>query len=429
MELNTTGRLSERVRDFVLGLRPARQQRRRDFPLGPSWERLVTLGTEPWLDSGDVEDIAGIWTREMTALTTNNTLLNKEIQTGSYDELVAEAAKMLAEFELSDQQLKLEIAFILNAVHGLKLAGRFDAMVSVEEHTDLAHDVAAAVWYGRRYHEISPDRFYVKVPLTPAGLLAARQLGIQGVAVNLTLGFSARQNYLAARVASPAFVNVFLGRLNTFVADNGLGDGSYVGEKATLASQSMLHDLHTKRELPTRQIAASLRDGQQVRDLAGVDVMTIPPKVAREFLELEPVGEDLVDRTRASYRPGVAGGVDQRIIALDTLWEVPHELTNCIDELEREDLDAMGPGDLLEFARDRGCGDLLVAWRQNALATSAAEGKIPRLSNWIGQLASRRIGLDALMNLAGLGSFSADQQAMDQRVTQVLDRAGITRHA
>ena len=129
------------------------------------------------MDSGSIDDIQEVWTKEFSALTTNNTLLNEEIQTGRYDSLIREADQMLDQSsDLSEKEKILEIAFILNAYHGLRLVEKFDSYVSVEEHTDLAWDVKAAVEYARRYHAICPERFYVKIPFTPAGLLATRQL-------------------------------------------------------------------------------------------------------------------------------------------------------------------------------------------------------------------------------------------------------------
>ena len=162
----------------------------------------------------------------------------------------------------------MEIAFILNALHGLRLVKHFSALVSVELHTATADDVEAAVSYGRRFSRISPKNFIVKVPLTAAGFLATRILRSEGIPVNFTLGFSARQNYLIARFASPSYVNVFLGRLNAYVSDNALGDGLLVGEKATLASQAAVTRVSRQAKKPTRQIAASMRGGSQVRDLA-----------------------------------------------------------------------------------------------------------------------------------------------------------------
>ncbi len=416
--------LAERVRAFVRrDFSPHFGQLAKTFPADSLWQRLRELGSELWLDTGSLAEAGEIWTREFSALTTNNTLLNKEVQTGAYDSLILEAAEMLAEFkDLTERQRRLEIAFILNARHGLRLVERFDAHVSVEEHTDLAFDVAGAVDHGRRYHAVCPERFIVKVPFAPAGMLASRRLSEEGVSVNHTLGFSARQNYLMARIGRPRFVNVFLGRLNSFIADNALGDGAYVGERATVASQAAIRRLGQSRKAPTWQIGASFRSGQQIRDLAGIDVMTVPPAAARQFLDMGIPTGHLADRSRRQYQPVLAEGVDPAAIRLETLWEIGQDLTACVDGLEEANLEAFTPADLVRFFADHGCGDVLVNWTAEQVATSAAEGKIPRLANWREALAGKAIGLDSLMNLAGLTAFASDQKAMDARVAEVLAR-------
>jgi transaldolase len=390
------------------------------FPSDPLWARLRELGTELCLDTGSLDDAGPIWTRDLSALTTNNTLLNREVQSGRYDDLIGRAAAMLGRFSLTERERTLEIAFILNAYHALRLVEKFDAQVSVEEHTALAHDVPAALGYARRYHAICPERFVVKVPLTPAGLLATRRLSAEGVPVNHTLGFSARQNYVIARLARPRYVNVFMGRLNAFVSDNELGDGALVGERATLASQTVVRTLRRERGVEAKQIGASLREGGQIRDLASLDVLTMPTKASEEFQGLGLAPSDLADRTGEDYRPTFAEGVSERAVGLDTLWDVGDEVVACMDALESEDLDAFGPEDLVAFFESHGCGDLLVRWTDDQVARSVQEGKIPILANWRDALADRQIGLDALMNLAGLNSFAADQEAMDERVGRVL---------
>jgi len=216
--------LETQIHDIVrAGFTPHFDGLKDTFDSKPPWRRLRQLGTELWLDTGSIEDSQKLWTQEFSVLTTNNTLLNKEVQSGIYDTLIAEAADLLAGFSgLSPQDKILEIAFILNARHGLRLVEKFDVYVSVEEHTDLADDVDKAVAYAHRYHAICLERFIVKIPYTPAGLLVTRRLSADGVPINHTLGFSARQNFLTARIGRPKFVNVFLGRLNAFTADNGL---------------------------------------------------------------------------------------------------------------------------------------------------------------------------------------------------------------
>ena len=422
LEIKTASNLAQEVHQFVCsGFTPHFDQLTETFRSDPTWERLGNLSSQLWLDTGSIADASEIWTRQFSALTTNNTLLNREVQTGRYDQLVIEAETMLAGYgHLTAQQRILEIAFILNARHGLKLVEKFDAYVSVEEHTDLAHDLAGTVEYARRYYAICPQRFIVKVPFTPAGLLATRKLAQQGVTVNHTLGFSARQNYVIARIGRPAYVNVFFGRLNSFVADNGLGDGTYVGEKATLASQAVIRRLRETHGVPSLQIGASFRKGQQVRDLVGIDVMTMPPKVARQFLELNIPPEQLTDRTGMDYHPPLEQGVDPQAIRLDTLWDTDNTLEACLDALEQENLDSFTPSDLVSFFAEHRCPDVLVRWTVQEAATSAQEGKIPKIDHWRDALASKLIGLDSLMNLAGLNSFIADQKAMDDRVAGVL---------
>jgi transaldolase len=421
-------KLSQRVHDFItMDFTPRFGTPETKFGSDELWRRFRQLGTALWLDSGNFDEIGQVWTNEFSALTTNNTLLNQEVQTGTYDDLIREAADLLGGFrDLTEREFALEMAFILNATHALRLVERFDAYVSVEEHTDLAYEVDQAVEYARRYHAICPERFYVKIPFTPAGLLATRRARQEGIAINHTLGFSARQNYVITRVARPNFVNVFLGRLNGFIAENGLGNGDYVGEKATLASQEVVHALRDGRGIDTRQIGASFRTWEQYVDLAGIDVITAPPKVARELLEkrnsheLPPI--DL--RLGQDYAPGINRDVDPKRIELDTLWHVNDELVACVDALEREHLDSCTRDKLVDFFAAHGCSDFLVRWSDTEIATSAREGKIPRLENWAERLADRSIGLDSLMNLAGLNSFIADQKEMDDHVKGVLQKTG-----
>ncbi len=419
-------RLSRQVHDFVRrDFTPHDGRLETQFESDDLWRRFRDVGTRLWLDSGNFDEVGQVWTREFSALTTNNTLLNKEVQTGTYDDLIAEAADLLSGFpDLTEQEFRLEMAFILNATHALRLVEQFDAYVSVEEHTDLAHEVQRAVEYARRYYAVCPERFYVKIPFTPAGLLATRRARQEGIPVNHTLGFSARQNYVIARVAEPNFVNVFLGRLNSFIADNDLGSGDYVGEKATLASQQMVRSLRQGRGLVTLQIGASVRSWEQYVSLAGIDVLTAPPKVARELHGRRDELPAIESRLDQDYPPGIHEDVDPRAVGLDTLWHIEDELVACIDALGREDVDSFSPEALVDFFEVHRCGDFLVRWSNSEIATSAEEGKIPRLGNWADQLADRSIGLDSLMNLAGLNSFASDQRDMDEHVREVLERAG-----
>ena len=113
----TSSQLSQVIRDGV----------REELAAGsassnPAWTRLRELGTDLWLDTGDMEEAARLWSTEFTALTTNNTLLNKEIQKGIYDEWIPSAAEAARADrpDLEGQDLILEIAFALQKSSQMK---------------------------------------------------------------------------------------------------------------------------------------------------------------------------------------------------------------------------------------------------------------------------------------------------------------------
>jgi transaldolase len=386
----------------------------------PEWRKVVETGTRLWLDTGDMGEAEALWVAEFSALTTNNTLLNKEIQKGIYDKLVVEAAEMIREVQpgLDESTLILEIAFILNAYHGLRLVEKFDANVSVELHTDLAQDVERSVAYGRRYFAICPERFIIKVPLTPAGYLSARRLRAEGIPLNFTLGFSARHNVVAALLTKPTYVNVFMGRLNSFVADHKLGSGDNVGEKTTLATQRALRALRDEGRTESMLIGASIRSGDQIEDLAGIDVFTMPPKAAAEFRANPPA--QVSSRVENDPEISLAEGVNLDDFNGSTLWEIPDAFRACVDALLKLDIETLTPEDLQQHFQASGFGGFLPAWTACEIETISRDGKIPKLDTWKARLASGELGLDALMNVSALQSFATDQAALDDRVRSML---------
>lgn len=392
------------------------------LPSSPLWQAVARTGTALWLDTGDVDAAKALWTREFQALTTNNTLLNKEVQKGIYDDFVPDAADVArkAQPDLGDDALVMEIAFILNVEHGLKLVRTFDADVSVELHTALANDAEASYHYGKRFAAISPDRFIVKVPLTPAGIFAARRLAADGIRINFTLGFSARQNLLVASLAKPTYVNVFMGRINAFLSDNKLGDGVNAGEKATLASQRALRTLRQQRGIDVKQIGASMRSGQQCKDLLGLDVFTMPTAAAKEFVQLNPAPGDIVDRTADD--PGVtfANGVDAAADKLEVFWQIDASFEQALAALAARDAASMTGDELLAFLQENGVGDLFPQYDASEAARLSKEGKIPNHATWKDKVRQGKASWDGTLTAAALASFAQDQKALDDRIRRLL---------
>lgn len=383
----------------------------------PLLQALVDAGSELWLDTGDQAAAAAVWSPEMRGLTTNNTLVNQVIQTGALDSTIEAIGKGLksAYPDMPQKDLIIESAFILNAKLGLSLVERFGAKVSVELHPDLADDWEATLAFGKRYYHICPSNFIIKVPMTPDGFIAVRKLAEAGVPVNYTLGFSVRQNYFAAVFSRPQYVNVFLGRLGNLVAENDLGSADNVGEHVTLTCQEELRNLRASREhIPTRLIAASMRAGEQVATLAGVDVHTIPPKVAQQYLD-SGADPSSIRRKSSSDAPVSlsCGPDDAKQVAL--LWEVSPEFRAFSDAADASAEDIRSGRDLLRVAHESGVSDFFRDWPVEEQLEIRNGGKIPDFHRWKAVAAP-----DDLMSQAALQSFAVDQGELDDRIARLI---------
>ena len=379
----------------------------------PFWKSLVATGTELWLDTGNVDEAEANWSSEMAALTTNNSLLNNEIQKGIYDIFISEAKSVVR--DLPQEERVKEIAFILNARHALRLALKFGGLVSVELHTDTAHDIKAIQNYGRRFHDICPEQFIVKVPYTAEGLIGARLLKDSGVKINITLGFSARENVLVTRLSRPDYVNVFLGRIGAYMIDNKLGDGSGAGEKAVISSQNWVTGLSAENPWQTKQIAASLRNFNQLELLAGVDVYTMPPKVAAAGHK-ELKGK-FSSRTHENYDVSLFESAKDAHI--EKFWDVDNKVLKFSERLAAK-IPASGP-ELIHIAHEEGCEDMFPSLTKEEKNLIASDGKIPVHSRWEKKISEGKIAPDTLLTLAGLASFTADQAMLDQRIRNIIE--------
>tara|TARA_B100001989_G_scaffold51271_1_gene33296 strand:- start:2746 stop:3417 length:672 start_codon:yes stop_codon:yes gene_type:complete len=116
------------------------------------------------------------------------------------------------------------------------------------------------------YIDIHPS-VTIKLPLTPEGLKACKELSEDGISTNVTLCFSVSQAILAAK-AGATYVSPFVGRLN---------DNSVSGVELIRA----ISDVYRRHSVNTEILAASIRDVHQVgRCFAvGANICTIPPAV------------------------------------------------------------------------------------------------------------------------------------------------------
>ena len=155
---------------------------------------------------------------------------------------------------------------------------------------EVIGDTGNMISEGKRLYKKYGKVATIKVPCTPNGLLACKELSDEGIRVNVTLIFSASQAILAAK-AGATYISPFVGR----VEDNSFDGVAVVREIASL---------YAKQNVKTEVLAASLRDVHSVARCYedGADIVTMPPAVFEGMYKhiLTDKGLDLFDRDYAA---------------------------------------------------------------------------------------------------------------------------------
>ena len=208
-----------------------------------------------FLDTANIDEIRdAVRMGVLAGVTTNPTLMSKESGI-SYRERVVE---------------------ICEAVQG---------PVSAE---CVSRDVAGLLKEGREIASWHAN-VVVKIPIDEAGLEATSLLSRDGIAINMTLVFSANQALLAA-TAGAAFVSPFVGRI-----DDAGQDGMEVVRESV--------EIFDKYHLPAQLLAASLRHPRHVIDAAraGAPIATIPFTLLKAMVK-HPLTDVGIERFAADAR-------------------------------------------------------------------------------------------------------------------------------
>ena len=208
-----------------------------------------------FLDTADVSAISSGWkTGLIDGITTNPTLIRKS---GRNHEDVYQEIKDIGLTDIS-----------------MEVIGSKENMISE----------------GKRLHKKFGKVATIKVPCTPDGLIACKELSEHSIRVNVTLIFSPSQAILAAK-AGAAYVSPFVGRVD----DNSFGGLCLVKDIA---------NVFTKQNWTATEIlAASVRG---VRDVGrafeyGAHIVTVPSKVFEGMYKhiLTDKGLELFDKDYA----------------------------------------------------------------------------------------------------------------------------------
>jgi len=144
---------------------------------------------------------------------------------------------------------------------------------------------------GKRLYKKFGKCSTIKVPCTADGLVACKELAVEGIKVNVTLIFSVSQAILSAK-AGAKYVSPFVGRVD----DNSFNGVELIAKISSLYQQQMVTG--------TEVLAASLRDVHSVADCFGVgaDIVTMPPVVFEKMYNhiLTEKGLDQFDKDYAA---------------------------------------------------------------------------------------------------------------------------------
>jgi len=141
----------------------------------------------------------------------------------------------------------------------------------------ISTEYSGMIEEGRRLRQYGKN-VVVKVPMTPDGLKACKQLTSEDIPVNVTLIFSPNQALLAAK-SGAKYVSPFIGRLD----DIGKDGMNLIRDIKTIFDNYKKDDKNFEAQI----LVASIRHPIHVIDAAkiGAHVVTLPPAVLDKMLQ------------------------------------------------------------------------------------------------------------------------------------------------
>lgn len=267
----------------------------------------------------DTGDINAIHTYAPTDSTTNPSLLETAAKMPEYQSIVDDvlstarekAGTAASSAEVSATAFKtLAVAFgckILTIVPG-RVSTEMDARLSFDRDKTIeeARDVI------RQYDEagVPRERVLIKIASTWEGIKAAELLEKEGIHCNLTLLFGKHQA-IACAEAGVTLISPFVGRiLDWYKADTG---SSYSGsDDPGVKSVTEIYHYYKKFGYTTQIMGASFRNIDEIKELAGCDLLTISPKLLEELNASSEVLPRKLHSDHAQQRMVGKASVDQK---------------------------------------------------------------------------------------------------------------------
>jgi len=249
----------------------------------PSQLKQLESMTTIVADSGDFESIKSF---VPTDATTNPSLVFQAAQKREYRELVEKAVALTQKSAVSDKSA--DLIDTLFVTFGIELLKIIPGRVSTEVDASLSFDTQATIDRARHIielyenHGIPRDRVLIKIAATWEGIRACEMLEMENIHCNMTLIFSPVQA-IGSMQAKATLISPFVGRiLDWHKKQDPTAEYTLDTDPGVVAVRTIYN--YAKKFGHTTQImGASFRNTEEIRGLAGCDLLTISPKLLAEL--------------------------------------------------------------------------------------------------------------------------------------------------
>jgi transaldolase len=236
----------------------------------------------------DTGEINAIKTYAPTDATTNPSLIYAAAQMPEYQHLIDDAIGYGGKSGGSETERlskTIDKLFVNFGIEILKIVPRF---VSTEADARLSFDTEATIQKVRNlielYREcgIPKERILIKIASTWEGVKAAEVLEKEGIRCNMTLLFSFCQAAACAD-AGAYLISPFVGRILDWYKAKEQVDGYPPDEDPGVKSVRRIYSYYKNFDYETVVMGASFRNVEEIKALAGCDLLTIGPNFLEEL--------------------------------------------------------------------------------------------------------------------------------------------------
>ena len=239
-------------------------------------------------DTGDLDAIKKFKPRDAT---TNPSLILAAAKNPDYVKLIdqaLESSRISLPNGFSENELIKEAIDQVSVFFGKEILNLISGRVSTEVDARLSFDTEATVTKARKLINhyksfgIDKERILIKIASTWEGIKAAEILEKEGIKCNLTLLFNFCQAVACAN-AKITLISPFVGRILDWHKAK-TGKDKFLGyEDPGVISVTKIYNYFKEKGFKTEVMGASFRNVDEIKELAGCDLLTIAPKFLDEL--------------------------------------------------------------------------------------------------------------------------------------------------